>query len=258
MTTRHILLTGASSGIGAALARRYAGPGCRLTLLGRDDARLNAVAVACRDLGAVAHSIRVDVCNQGEMRVAVTDAELASPLTHVIANAGIGGADAMAGPHGEASDVAARLVATNLMGVINTVLPALPGMIARRQGQITLTGSLAGLIGLPQSPIYCATKAAVRVYADGLRRQLKGTNVGVMLVSPGFVDTPMSQSLPFHPPGVWSDVRAAEKIARAADAGRADVAFPAYLALALRAGMLLPRPVVDVLVRMASPKAVRP
>lgn len=248
----HVLLTGASSGIGAALAIQYATRRQTLTLVGRDEQRLDEVARRCRDVGASVRTVRADVRDRIAMAAVVHEASAAAPLTHVIANAGLGGRASMPGVRGEDAELAAQLVETNLSGMLFTVLPALAGMLERGNGQVTMIGSLAGYVGLPQSPVYSATKAAVRVYGDGLRRQLRGTGVTVTVASPGFVDTPMSRSLPFRPPSVWSAEQAADRIASAADAGKAEVAFPRHLALAVRSSAWLPRPVVDALLAMAS------
>src|SRR5690606_29800126 len=133
----------------------------------------------------------------------------------------------------EVPEVGAQLVQTNLQGVINLIAPLAPLLAARRRGQIVLIGSISGDLGLPQSPIYCATKAAVRVYGEALRRLLRPHGVRVMTVLPGFVDTPMSRTLSTALPFCWSAEAAAERIIRDAARGAPLSVFPWQLRLAV-------------------------
>jgi short-subunit dehydrogenase len=243
---RHVMITGASGGLGAALARHYARARCRLSLFGRDAERLERTALECRDGGGgVVNTFRCDLRDAGETDRLVQAADAGAQVDVLIANAGIGGAGALAGAAGETIEQARALVETNLMGVLNTVTPLLSSMTVRRSGQVVLIGSIAGLIGLPQSPVYCAAKSAVHLYGEGLGRRLRGSGVGVTVVCPGFVDTPMSASLPTARPFLWSADRAAAHIAAAIDRRQSLVIFPWQLRMAAAASRLLPRAVVD-------------
>lgn len=244
---RHIVITGASSGLGAALARRYAREGRMLTLGGRNEQRLGAVAKECRALGADVYPMIVDIRDRRMTRAALADAGKRATIDHLIASAGLGGGDAVAAVSGEPPEFADDMVSVNVGGLIASVLAVLPEMTSQRRGQITLVGSLAGGLGLPQSPVYSATKAAVQTYGDGLRRRLRGSGVSVTTVLAGFVDTPMSRSIPMEPIGLWTAEKAAEAIAVAVDRGRSVVTFPWHLSLALRTAQNLPRPLVDFL-----------
>jgi short-subunit dehydrogenase len=242
---RHVAITGAGSGIGAALARHYAGPGVRLSLLGRNVKRLEAIALQCREQGAEAAIQGGDVADADAMAAWLAACESYRPIDLIVANAGMGGESVMSGPTGESLATAGRIVATNVQGVMNSIIPLLPGMIARRRGGIVIISSLAGLIPLPDSPVYCASKAAVRVYGLALRRLLAPHGLAVMVACPGFIDTPMSASLKRPLPFLWSVERAAGHIAGNFARGKREIAFPWQLALAVRLASFLPQTWVD-------------
>ena len=222
-TPRNVLITGASSGIGEALARHYAAPGTTLALTGRDRERLTAVAAACSAAGAAVESAAIDVIDRDGLRAWIEGVDDRAPLDLVIANAGI---SAGMGARREDEAAARRVLATNLEGVLNTVFPVMPRMIARRAGQIALVSSLAAFRGLPTAPAYSASKAAVKSLGEAWRLQLEGDGIRVSVVCPGFVTTRMTARNKFPMPFLMSAERAAEIIARglARDVGR--IAFP--------------------------------
>jgi NADP-dependent 3-hydroxy acid dehydrogenase YdfG len=226
---RHILVTGASSGLGRALAEAYAAPGRRLTLLGRDAARLAAVAAAVEARGGEVATAVVDVRDRDAMAGAIAAADAARPLDLVVANAGIAAAD-------DARDV----LAVNILGVWHTVEPALVRMAARGHGQLALMSSLAGRRGLPGAAAYCAGKAAVRVLAESLRLDWAPRGVRVSAILPGFVDTPLTRRNRFAMPWLLTPAAAAERIRRGLERDRAEIVFPRRLALAVRLATLLP------------------
>ncbi|MGF1623576.1 MAG: SDR family NAD(P)-dependent oxidoreductase [Alphaproteobacteria bacterium] len=242
-----ILITGASSGLGAALARHYAMPNRRLSLSGRDRDRLEAVAAACRARGATVTPWVGDVTDRAAMRQWIEAADNADPLDLVIVNAGV---SAGTGDAGETEDQARRIFAVNLDGALNTLHPAKDRMVARGRGQIALISSLAGFRGFPGAPAYCASKAAVKAYGEALRIDLKPEGVALSVVCPGFVATPMTAVNRFPMPGLVQPDRAAAIIARGLRRNRARIAFPwpntfaSWLAAALPcafADMLLAR-----------------
>lgn len=241
----HVVITGASSGIGAALARTYAHPGVRLSLLGRENARLEKIAAECRAQGAIADVQIGDVTDAAMMQAWLLACEQRQPVDLVIANAGIGGEQVLAGPDGETLGAASRIMATNVQGVLNTVIPLLPGFIARKHGGIVIVSSLAALIALPHAPVYSASKAAVRIYGHGLRRLLAPHGIAVTIATPGFIDTPMSASLSTPRPFLWDADRAARHIARAAAKGRRETIFPFGLALLARLANIFPVALLD-------------
>lgn len=218
-----VLITGASSGLGAALAKRYAAPGVRLVLFGRDAARLDAVARSVRALGSDAETVAIDVTNRPAMAAAILAADAAGPIDLVVANAGIGpggaeGADKAA--------IARRVFAVNLDGMLNTVDPIRPLMVARRAGRIGLMSSLASFRGFPGMGPYAASKAAVRIYGEAIRTELRPRGVQVSVICPGFVRTPLTDGNAFPMPMLMEADRAAAIIRRGLDRGRPMIAFP--------------------------------
>jgi len=248
---RSILITGASSGIGAALARHYAGAGIHLSLSGRSEERLSAVAAECRACGATTTTALVDVTDRDSMRtwIGVTDDH--HPIDLVIANAGISG-----GTHGgpETPEQTRAIFAVNLDGVLNVVLPTVPRMTARGRGQIAIISSLAGYRGLPGAPAYSGSKTAVRAWGEGLRGDLLPQGVKVNVVMPGFIKTPMTDANRFSMPFLMSAEKAAAIIQRGLAADRARIAFPFPTAfVAWLMGALSPA-IVDPLLRMLPKK----
>lgn len=241
----HLVLTGATSGLGRALALHYAAAGRRLSLTGRDGPRLLEVANACRALGADVETAQLDVTDAGTMEDWLCRRDGVAPVDLLIANAGIGGAAALAPRGGEDGAQARALLAVNTLGLVNTVTPLLPPMRARGKGQLVLVGSLQGLIGLPHAPIYSASKAAVRIYADGLRRLVRADGLRVTTVLPGFIDTPMSQSLGMARPFLWPADKAARRIAQDAARGARYCIFPLPLRVAVGLGRVMPAALVD-------------
>lgn len=236
----HILVTGASSGVGAALARHYAGPGVRLALTGRNPDRLDAVAKACRTRGAEPVICVCDVRDAEAMRVFIEEVDTQFPITMVIANAGFGGKTVIAGPSGELAEVARTIFEINVIGVVNTVAPLLPRFVAREEGHVVIMSSLAALLPLPDAPAYSASKAAVRSYGEALRRLLEPNNVHVSVVCPGFIDTPMSDSLDGPRPFLWSAERAADAIAAGLARRKREICFPWQLSMLTKMSAHLP------------------
>src|SRR5690349_3145306 len=186
----NVVVTGASSGIGAALARLYARRGGRVLLIGRDEARLARVADDCRADAALVETARVDVRERAAMEAVLREFDDRHALDVVVANAGVTSILERDAPV-EAGDTFERVLATNLTGAFNTVAPVAARMAARGAGRIGLVGSLAGLRGLPYSPAYCASKAGLKAMGEAMRAQLGKRGVSVTIASVGFVATPL-------------------------------------------------------------------
>jgi short-subunit dehydrogenase len=234
-----IAITGASSGIGAALARCFAQPDVTLCLIGRHADRLVAVADECRDKGATVEIAVADVRDAVMVGHMLTKFDDRHAIDLLIANAGVS-AGLSPGRLPEAEGVSRRLMEINYGGMLNTVEPLLPRFIARRRGQIALVSSLAALRPQPDLPSYSASKMAVRGYGIALRGWLKDYGIDVSLVYPGFVTSPMSArhrgAKPFEIP---TDA-AARHIVRKLRRRRAVIAFPFLLAAGAYLNMLLP------------------
>ncbi|HEV2186196.1 MAG TPA: SDR family NAD(P)-dependent oxidoreductase [Stellaceae bacterium] len=244
-----ILISGASNGIGAALAETYAAPGKQLALGGRDVARLSGVAERCRQRGAVVVETIVDVTDAAAVADWVEGADRTAPLDLVIANAGIQGGSFRGGA-GETLDEAERVMRVNFDGACNTVYPALGAMRPRRRGQIALVASLAGLRGFPYSPGYCASKAALKAYGEALRSWLGPEGIEIAVVLPGFVDTRMAKAVIGPKPLMMSADRAARIIQRGLARGRRQIAFPFPLYVGMQLLRALPAALADRLLRV--------
>ncbi|MEM1275233.1 MAG: SDR family NAD(P)-dependent oxidoreductase [Pseudomonadota bacterium] len=230
MTTfQSIVLTGASRGIGRALAMRLARPGTRLCLIARNLDGLSETADACRTRGAVVETHSVDVADRPALSQAVLAFDATNPVDLVIANAGIS-AGLEPGRQPEADGVTTRINAINFLGAVNTVEPLLAPMIDRGQGQIAFVCSLAALRPQPDLPSYSASKAGLRAYGIALRGALRETGVDVTVVSPGFVTSDMSARHHGLKPFEVSADRAAEIIAKGLECRKAHVTFPWQLA----------------------------
>jgi short-subunit dehydrogenase len=247
----HILITGASSGIGAALALAYARAGAHLALGGRNQERLAEVAARAEARGAGISTTSVDVRDRDAVADWVNASDDRAPLDLVIANAGISG-----GTHGgpETAEQTRAIFAVNLEGVLNIALPAIPRMIARRRGQIAIISSLAAYRGFPGAPAYSGSKAAVKVWGEALRADLAPQGVKVNVVMPGFIRSPMTDANDFPMPFLMPADRAAEIIRRGIAANRARIAFPfptAFLAWLMSA---LSPVIADPILRMLPKK----
>ncbi len=243
---RSILITGASSGIGAALAKAYAAPGVFLALGGRDSARLGAVADDCRAAGATVELGIVDVSDRLASETWLLAVDRHHPLDLIIANAGIS-----AGTAGgwEAPDQARKVFAVNLDGVLNTVLPLLPVMGKRRCGQIAIMSSLASFRGFPGAPAYCASKAAVRFWGEALRGDLWDSGIRVTVICPGYIASPMTAGNDFPMPMLIKADQAAAIMKRGLAKGHARIAFPWPLYFSVWLLGLLPPGLTDILLR---------
>jgi short-subunit dehydrogenase len=227
---RSILITGASSGIGEALAMAYAGPGVSLALTGRDADRLEKVAAACRGRSARVETALINVADADSMARWIEAIDRAAPIDLVVANAGRG-AGSEEGP--ETAEVTRAVFAVNLGGLLNTVLPLIPRFQARRRGQIAVMSSLASFRGFPPAPAYCASKAAVRIWGEALRGHLHRYGIEVSVICPGFIVSRMTDKNKFPMPFLMDAARAAAIMKRGLERNRARIAFPFPLYFAI-------------------------
>lgn len=240
MVFQRVLITGASSGIGRALALALAAPGVTLHLGGRHGERLEQAAADCRARGALALPRVLAVTEAEAMRDWIREA---GPLDLVIANAGISGGTAGAA---ESEAQTRAIFATNLDGVLNTVLPAFAGMAGQPadargvRGQIAVVASIAAFLPAPGAPAYCASKAAVDAWVVGTAPSAQAQGVWLTSLCPGFITSPMTAANDFPMPGIMSAEQAAGRMLRGIRARRRRVTFPLWLAAAARLAALLP------------------
>lgn len=249
-TFKAILVTGASSGIGKALVERLAAPGIRLTITGRDPARLDAVAATIRAKGAEVTARVVDVVDRGAMRALIDEADAHSPLDLVVANAGISGG---AGAGADDDEKTRDIFAVNLAGVLNTVLPATHVMRKSGGGRIAIVSSVAGFRGMPTAPAYSASKVAVKAWGDAIRPSLAKDGIGLTMVYPGFVESRITDANDFPMPFLMPGAKAADIIVRGLARGQNAIAFPWPTVWLMRLMCLLPQPLFDA-VMARSPK----
>ncbi len=252
-----ILVTGASGEVGSALARRLARPGVHLSLWGRDESRLTALAQACAHAGATAIWHSRDLTDVSDAVTAVLSEDAERPFTMAIFAAGLGDIREK-GAKVESAEQVARL------GQVNFVAPAAlaaglgermaeRARIAKKSGRIVFIGSAAGFHALPFAAAYAASKAGLARFADALRIALRPHGVTVTLVSPGFIDTAAGRAVPGDRPMSISNEEAARRILKAAMAGRAHLVTPWPFALLRLFDRLLPRFLRDRLLRSLAP-----
>ena len=234
-----VLITGASSGIGWALAEYLGSRGAVLGLMARREERLAELAAAIASAGGRAAFVPVDVTDTEQTKRASRKLEeRLGPCDVLIASAGVHHYTPGAAFD---PDSANTVIATNVQGVINSIGAVLPGMVARRSGHVVAVASIAAMLGLPDVGAYSASKAAVVTLMESLRVDLHGCRVKVTTICPGFVDTPLIAD---HGHGVLrfvlSPPEAARRIARAIERGRREYWVPWQMWLLARVGRALP------------------
>ena len=239
MDFKAIVITGASSGIGASLARRLSGPGRVLGLVGRNQQRLETVAAACAAAGARCRSASIDIRDAARLQGFLDDFDRDHPIDLLVANAGI-----LDGRHAdqvtETGETARRVLEINLVAAVDTVHAVLPAMRRRGSGGIIIVSSLAAFVPLADAPAYSASKAALVSYALALRDALAGEAVRVMAACPGFVATPMADIHLGPRPGEISADDAATHILEGFRRNKALVGFPLVPFWLSRLSLLVP------------------
>lgn len=237
------LVTGASSGIGWELGRQLARDGCKVALVARRAAQLHELVAQIAAAGGTALPLVADVGSREQIEAAFASARAQlGPIDLVIANAGVGRPTLLNPVNVADVEETFRI---NLMGVIYTVSAGLPEMLARKSGHLVAVSSLAAYRGLPSESAYCASKAAVNSYMEGLRIHLRGTDVRATTICPGFVTTPMTATNTFHMPQLMTAEYAAGKMIRAIKAGKKVYNFPRRLTLMVKLSRWLPDGVIN-------------
>jgi NAD(P)-dependent dehydrogenase (short-subunit alcohol dehydrogenase family) len=249
-----IFITGASTGLGAALARRYAARGAILGLFSRREAALEALCASLAPARCAAYP--GDVRDAQSVRVAAAGfiGQFGAPDI-VVANAGI--SVGTSSEHAEDASVFAEVVDTNLTGLVHTFQPFIAPMRAAGAGRLVGIASVAGFRGLPGAGAYSASKAGAIAYLESLRVEVAGTGVRVVTVCPGYIATDMTARNPYRMPFLLDVDDAARRIAAAIDRGGRFYVIPWQMALLSCVFRALPRPLYDAVFARAARKPRR-
>lgn len=235
---QNAFITGASSGIGRAIAEALAARGVRVIAAARRESELADLCGRIRDRGGRADPYVLDVTDLDRVRETVLRWDrVTGGLDLVLANAGVGRSVPVARlgwPEAE------NTVRVNLLGALATLSAAIPPMLARRRGTLAAVSSLAGVRGLPTSAVYSASKAGISAYLEALGTELRPHGIAVVDIRPGFVDTPMSRRNRLWMPFLMDAQAAAARAVRGLERGQAVVAFPFALAAAMSLARFIP------------------
>ncbi len=234
---KNILITGASSGLGRELAIQFANEGIVLFLTGRNEARLKEVVSICKNKGAKVYSKSLDIKDREKVKQWVLKCDKAHNIDLVVANAGIS-----AGTHNsdEESEQVYDIFNTNICGVLHTIEPIIPKMMSRQRGQIAMISSMSAFIGMPSCPAYSASKACVLSYGQALRGYLQQYGIGVSIVCPGFIKTPLTDKNNFAMPLIMTTEKASKKIIKGLMKNKGLISFPITIYFLLKILRLLP------------------
>lgn len=236
-----MFITGASSGIGAALARHYAGRGAVLGLAARSG---EALAALSAELPTTCYLYPLDVADAPALAAAGAGFIHSAGLPDiVIANAGI----SMGTLTEETEDLPAfaRVMQTNVIGMVHTFHPFIAEMKRARRGRLAGIASVAGIRGMPGASAYCASKSATITYLESLRIELYGSGVGVSTIAPGYIATPMTAVNKYPMPFMLSAAEAARRIVRDIDRGVSYSVIPWQMGIVAKLLRLLPNALFD-------------
>jgi len=232
------MITGASSGIGKGLAVELARRGAKVGLVARRAELLSEIVEEIGNSNGNAIALVADVNDEVAMRSAADRLRAeAGPIDLLVVNAGIGGA-----AHAVQLQPAhvANVFNVNVIGAANSVAAVLPEMTERNHGKLVAISSLSGYRGLPKSAAYCASKAALSCFFESLRIDLLNSGVGVTIIHPGFIKTPLTAGRKSKMPFLMELDDAVAKIIWAIEKGKKSYAFPWQLASFVRLGMVMP------------------
>jgi short-subunit dehydrogenase len=250
LTALRVFITGASSGIGAALAQHYAAQGATLGLVARNSERLSALVAS---LPGKHYTYLLDVTDAVALSMAAQDfIAHAGSVDIVIANAGI----SVGTLTQESSDNEAfrRVMETNVLGLVHTFQPFMPTMLKHGQGKLVGIASVAGIRGLPGAGAYSASKAAAITYLESLRVELRGSGVRVVTIAPGYIETPMTAQNNYTMPFMLPAAEAARRFAGAIERGKGYSVIPWQMGIIAKILRLLPNPVFDFFASRAGRK----
>lgn len=245
-----VWITGASTGMGRALALKLAGKGYHVVASARSVDELEALAT---ESGPLAGSIKAHPCDVTD-RQAMKDAVAAiedeyGPIRLAVFNAG-----SYWPTRGEALDLEAfdKTYQINLFGVLNGLVPVVERMKGHGRGQVVLVGSVSGYSGLPAASAYGASKAALNNMAESLKFDFDRMNIRMQIVNPGFIDTPATQKNDFEMPALMPVDKAADAMVAGIENGGFEVTFPRRFTWMLKLLRLLPHPLYFAIMRRAT------
>ncbi len=234
-----VFLTGASSGIGEALAVAMAKRGAKLGLVARREELLKELAEKCERSGGKARYFAVDVTDANAVAKAAESLRNEfGKIDILIANAGIGGNNAET--RNLNPEAVAKVININLLGAVNAVSAVLPSMLENKSGQIVAVSSLAGFRGLPKSAAYSASKAGMTAFFESVRLDVQHKGVAVTIIQPGFIKTPLTSGRENKMPFLMELEDSIPLFLRAIERKKRFAAFPWQLATIVRAGKFFP------------------
>ena len=253
MTT--VAISGATGGIGRALAKAYAAPGTTLLLAGRRMDVLAELQATLEKRGAI---VEIDAYYVRDEAATVKWCRKAAALgaTRLILAAGVSASVELTRNHDdegayylpEGMDDLKRELGVNAVSnilacnaFVRAVMQSHPEGVAKAHVQVAMIASLAALTGLPGSPGYSASKAALRIFAEAMRRLMQDKNIGITVLCPGFIESDMSRRYQGAKPWLMTADEGAQKMKWAIEAGRAEYAFPRILAIGIALLNMLPR-----------------
>ena len=240
----NVFITGASSGIGAALARQYAAGGATVGLVARNEEKLRALVESLPGDPKRHFALPADVTKREEIFEAAARFEkLSGGATLVIANAGMS--------HGvktefvEDLDVLEAVYRLNVFAMAYTFHAFIGPMKARGSGRLVGIGSVAGIRGLPGSEAYCASKSAVITYCESLRVEMRKAGIMVTTICPGFVRTPLTAANPYKMPFILEPEEFARQAVEAIASRKSFAVIPWQMGVLAKILRLLPNPLFD-------------
>jgi short-subunit dehydrogenase len=249
---QHILITGASSGIGSALAEEMAQRGLAVGLVARRETELKALCEKIQAAGGQAAWATGDVSSLESITTAVQDLETAlGPVEILVANAGISGRSMTSDP--EMENIR-RIMDVNYFGAIHSAKAVLTGMLERKRGHLVVISSVAGFRGLPKSAAYSSSKSAITTYWESQRVELHHRGIASTSINPGYIKTPLTDKNNHPMPFLISAEKAAVTMADGILSRRKVLTFPWRMRFVMGLARLLPVWLYDRLLRKAAPK----
>ncbi len=249
MNKKNIVITGASSGIGSAIARRFASAENRLILLARNQQKLDEISARCIQKSAEVITHSIDVTEYQKLQQLITDIDRQHPIDLIICNAGVTNCVGRKGEP-ESWEEITQVIDTNLYGVLASINPLISRMQQRKQGHIAIISSLAAFYGMPITPSYCASKAALKGYGEAIRGWLKHDDVKVSMVYPGFVKSALSDQFISDRPFMLTPEKAADIIVKGIEKNKPSITFPFPLNLGTWFLSVMPARISDIFMNL--------